>query len=110
MSVCRVLKRRVQRSPRQCRVRVKAFDEEDIGWRHLVLKVPQMVGPVPDYPGLALEITLDYVGSNEVRVWNGARVGHRDGVLEDSLDRPPDIDDLIAPLEQVRSLFGELPS
>ncbi|KAL5920814.1 hypothetical protein ACKVWC_011559 [Pyricularia oryzae] len=110
MCGARILKRRVQSPPRHaCGVRVEALYEQHVLWRHAPLVVPAMLRVVANHPLLPLKVVLDHDGLDQVLVWNRGRVRHRDWVLAYCLYGPPDVDDLVAPLDQLVGLVGELP-
>lgn len=100
----------MQRPPRYGFVRVEALDEQDVLGRHAVLVEPSVVRVVADDPRLAHKVVLGHLGAHEVSVGHGSSIGHGDGVLENGLNRPPHVDDLVTPLDQLIGLVGELPA
>ena len=59
-----------------------------------------MVRVRSDCVGLALAGRVDELNSDEIRVWDRMSVSNSQRVFQDRLDGSPDVDDLIASLEQ----------
>lgn len=63
-----------------------------------------------DDPRLADKVVLGHLGPDKIGVGHGGGVGDGNGVLEDGLDGPPDVDDLVAAREHLVGVGGELPA
>lgn len=70
--------------------------------------MPLVSGPGLDCISLTLPIRIDELDYNEVRVRHGICISDRKRVLKDLLDRPPDVDDLVAGGKKFLLLVGEM--
>lgn len=77
---------------------VETLDQRDLVGLLAVEEIPLMVGVGPHRQCLALARRVDQSHGDEVRFRDRVCVGHGERVLEDLLDRAPDIDDLVARL------------
>ena len=85
---------------------VVALDQGDLVDVLAVQVVPLVLGVGADGVGLALAGGVDQADADEVGVRDAVGVGDGEGVLEDLLDRPPHVDDLVARLEKLVGFGG----
>jgi hypothetical protein len=92
IGMCGIHKSRVRNSPGASIVqRIVALNQQRLIGPLGVLVVPPVAGARAHGVRLAFAVGVDQLGGNEIRVGNGIRVGRRERVPEDGLDRAPDL-------------------
>lgn len=87
---------------------IKAFDKSHLIRSLAVKKVPLVFGVGTDGESLAITVGVYEGHGDEIRIWDRVGIGDGQGVLEDLLDGPPDVDDLVAGLQQPVGLVWEM--
>lgn len=90
------------------RLGIKAFDQRHQLRRLRIPEVPLEAGIRSHRVRLAHPVRVDEFGRDEVIVRDGVRVCDGQRVLENSPDRPPDVDDLVPALEEFGGFVGEV--
>lgn len=107
--VCRIAERRVgDSSSAAIELGIKAFDKSHLVRSLAVEEVPLVFGVGADGVSLAVTVGVYEGDRDQVRVWDRVGIGDGQGVLEDLLDGPPDVDDLVAGFQQLVGLVGEM--
>lgn len=89
-------------------LRVKALDQGDLVRLLAVQEVPLVVGVRADGQRLAPAVRVDQANGHQVRVRHRVRIRNRQRVLEDLLDRPPHVDDLVPRLQEPVRFLREM--
>ena len=87
---------------------IKAFDKSHLIGPLAVKEVPLVFWVGADGVSLAIAVGVYEGNGDEVRVWDRVCVGDGEWVLENLLNRPPDVDDLVARLKQSVSLIWQM--
>lgn len=90
------------------KLRVKTLDQRDLVGLLAVEEVPLVVWIWTYGERLALAVRVDQADWNQIRLGDAVRVGDGERVLEDLLDRPPYVDDLVARLQQPVRFLGQV--
>lgn len=84
---------------------VEALDQQRLLGRLPVEVIPLVLPVRSDSVRLTLPVRVYETDAHEVRVRDGMRIRHSQGVLQNLLDRPPNVDDLVAGREQPVRVF-----
>lgn len=87
---------------------VEAFDQHDLLGRLSVKIEPPMLRIRFHRICFALSIRVDQSNADQVRVRHRMGISDRERVLENLLDRAPDIDDLVSSRQQFFGLIGKM--
>jgi hypothetical protein len=102
-------KRGMRHPPRTTiRLRIKALDQRDQIGGLAVAIIPSVLRVGSHGTRLPRAVGVDQRHGDEVRVGDGVGVCDREGVLVDRLDGSPDVDDLVATLEQGFGFVGQV--
>ena len=102
INMTRILKRSMRYPPRPTiKLTIKALDQGHLIRPLPILEVPPMLLIWPDSVRLALTVGIDELDSHQVAVWDRVCVCDRERVTEDPLDGAPDVDDLVAGIEEL---------
>ena len=104
-----ILKRRMRHPPRSAiKLRIIALNQRDLLRALPIEVIPAMLRVRFHSQRLALAVRVDQADGDEVRFGHGVRVRDGEWVLEDLLDGPPDVDDLVTGGEEGVGVGGEV--
>lgn len=90
------------------KLRIKALDKRDQVWSLGIAVIPLDVRIRSHVVRLALAVGIDKLNRHKVTIGYRVRIRDSQRVLQDGLDRTPDVDDLVSALEELGRIVGEV--
>lgn len=105
-----VIHKRTVRHPSRAPIRlaIKALNQQHLSRRLLKQIMPLVIRARLHRVCLSLTVRIDQLDGHQLVVRDGVRFCDAQGVFEDCLDGPPDVDDLVAAFEQRFSFIGQV--